>query len=173
MGMIQEFKKFALRGNLADMAIGFTVGAAFTTVAKSLVNDIIMPPVGLLVGRVDFEDLFWVLRAGEEDLGRPYYTIEEAQAAGAVTLNYGVFANNCLALFVVAIAMFLIIRSINRLDDELDDAFVAKQAQTKSGEPPTHRKCPFCLTTVPFRATRCSACTSEMPSPGDASAATA
>ena len=153
MSILNDFKKFIMRGNLVDLAIGFTVGAAFTTVAKSLVNDIIMPPIGLLLGNVDFQDLFVVLRDGENQ-PPPYATIDAAQAAGAVTLNYGVFINNCIALLIVAIAMFVIIRIVNRIDDALDGP--------KQPQEPVHKKCPFCLSTVPFRATRCPHCTSAL-----------
>ena len=160
MGLIADFKKFALRGNMVDLAIGFTVGAAFTTVVKSLVNDVIMPPIGLLTGNADFSDLFWVLDL-PEGVSEPeggFQTLSGAQEAGAVTLNYGVFFNNCLALLIVALAMFLIIRAVNRLDEELDEAFGEKPPE---GEP-TEKKCEFCRSTIPYRATRCPQCTSEL-----------
>ena len=156
MSAVDEFKKFALRGNMLDMAVAFTVGAAFSTVAKSLVDDIIMPPVGLLLGRADFADLFVVLSAGP---GRSsFLSLQDAQAAGAVTLNYGRFINNCLALLLVALAMFLVIRAINRLDATLDTAFGGDRPAAE----PTHKKCPFCLSTIPHRATRCPQCTSDL-----------
>lgn len=155
--MLSDFKKFVLRGNLVDLAIGFTVGAAFTTVAKSIVTDIIMPPVGLLLGRVDFEDLFWVLKAGEEP--GPYPTIEVAQTAGAVTLNYGRFGNNVLALVLVAIVMFMIIRAVNRVEDLMEE-------EAGGGKPtpdePSNKKCPYCRTQIPYRAVRCPQCTTEL-----------
>jgi len=157
MPIAKEFRKFIMRGNLVDLAIGFTVGAAFTTVAKSLVSDIIMPPVGLLLGGVDFKDLFWVLREGEA-AAPPYATIEAAQAAGAVTLNYGVFINNMLALLIVAIVMFLVIRAVNRIDDALEREMEAPAAP----EEPTEKKCPFCRSTIAYRATRCPQCTSQL-----------
>jgi len=161
MAFVQEFKKFIMRGNLVDLAIGFTVGAAFTTVAKSLVNDVIMPPIGLLVGRVDFKDLFWVLRTGNEELP-PYATIDDAQAAGAVTLNYGLFINNLIALLLVAIVMFAIIALVNRLDDALDTALDDKP---KPPEEPAQKKCPFCRSAIPYRASRCPQCTSQLEVP--------
>ena len=161
--MYAEFKKFILRGNLVDLAIGFTVGAAFSTVARSLVDDIIMPVVGLLIGEVDFEDFFLVLKAG--DPSPPYATIELAQAAGAVTLNYGIFINNLLTLLIVGLAMFIVIRTVNRVYDELpDDAGKDDQAPTE----PDNKKCIYCRSTIPFRATRCPQCTSELPGPADA-----
>lgn len=156
--MFQEFKKFIVRGNLVDMTIGFTVGAAFTTVAKSLVTDVIMPIVGLAIGRVDFEDFFLVLHPGQGT--PPYPTIEQAQAAGAVTLNYGLFINNVIALLLVAVVMFLIIRSMNRLRDELQDD---DGKDDDAPAEPDNKKCRYCRTAIPFRAVRCPNCTSELP----------
>lgn len=155
--MFDAFKKFIMRGNFVDLAIGFTVGAAFTTVAKSIVNDIIMPPVGLMLGRVDFKDLFWVLRPGEA-LG-PYPTIEQAQEAGAVTLNYGLFINNVLALLIVALAMFIIVRMVNRLDEAMDEAL---DNEKPPPEEPANKKCPYCRSQIPFKAVRCPECTSKL-----------
>ena len=157
MKIIDEFKKFALRGNLADMAIGFTVGAAFSTLAKSLVNDILMPPIGLLLGGMDFADLFFVLKTGTEELA-PYSTLKDAQASGAVTLNYGVFINSMISLMIVAIAMFALIRIMNRVHDTLDEQF------GDSDEPgtPTNKKCPYCRETIAFKAIRCRFCTSKL-----------
>lgn len=169
MSVLSEFKKFTLRGNLVDMAVGFTVGAAFTSIARSLVDDVIMPPVGLLLGRSDFSDLFWLLRAGEA--APPYNTLADAQAAGAVTINYGVFVNAVLAFLLVAVAMFLVIRAINRIDRQLErDAGAAEAAPAE----PETKKCPFCLTTIPAKATRCPQCTSNLEGgPGPAGAAEA
>lgn len=163
MSLIDDFKKFALRGNMVDLAIGFTVGAAFTTVVKSLVNDVIMPPIGLLTGNADFSDLFWVMQL-PEGIQRPsggFQTLQAAQDAGAVTLNYGRFFNSCLALLIVAIAMFVIIRLVNRLDEQLDEAFGDKPP---AGEP-SEKKCDFCRTAIAYRATRCPHCTSELSAP--------
>ena len=158
MAIIEEFKKFALRGNVVDLAIGFTVGAAFSTVAKSLVDNIIMPPIGLVLGRADFSDLFVLLKAGEQE-PPPYATLADAQAAGAVTLNYGVFINNVLALLVVALAMFLIIRAINRINEKLQDEFgTADEAPAE----PSDKKCAYCRSVIPYRATRCPNCTSQL-----------
>ena len=114
MSISSEFKEFMLRGNLVDLAIGFTVGAAFSTFAQSLVDDIIMPPLGLLLGRTDFSNAFWVLREGEE-VGAPYASLDAAKEAGATTLNYGSFITNFLTLFLIAVAMFIVIRYMNRL----------------------------------------------------------
>ena len=117
-----------MRGNLIDLAIGFTVGAAFSALARSLVNDIIMPPIGLLLGQVDFSDLFLLLKAGSGE-APPYATLADAQAAGAITLNYGVFINNLVTLLLVALAMFLLIRAVNKLDEELEEEFGAEEKQ--------------------------------------------
>lgn len=158
MSFIQDFKTFALRGNLVDLAIGFTVGAAFSTVAKSLVNDVLMPPVGLVTGGMDFADLFIVLKQGAEKLA-PYATLKEAQEAGAVTLNYGLFINNIVALLIVAIAMFIIISLVNRAEKRLEQEL--DQEEKKPSEP-ENKKCPHCRMTIPYRATRCGHCTSPL-----------
>lgn len=159
--MFKEFKKFILRGNLIDLAIGFTVGASFSTVAKSLVNDIIMPPISALLGQTDFSNTFMVLRQGLPS--GPYQTLAEASEAGAVTLNYGVFFNNVLALLIVAFAMFMIIKAVNKLQDELIDTKKgAADAKKKKNNNPTDKKCPFCFTIIDFKATRCPACTSKL-----------
>ncbi|MCC9602538.1 large conductance mechanosensitive channel protein MscL [Stieleria sp. JC731] len=156
MALIKDFKKFALRGNMLDLAIGFTVGAAFTTVVKSLVSDVIMPPIGLVTGNADFSDLFIVLKGEIPEGG--FATLADAQAAGAVTLNYGMFLNNCLSLLIVAVAMFIIIRAANRLDEELDERF----GDPPAPEEPSDKKCEFCRSTIPYRATRCPQCTSQL-----------
>lgn len=161
MPILQDFKKFVMRGNMVDLAIGFTVGAAFTTVVKSLVEDVIMPPIGLLTGNADFADHFWILSV-PEDVTVPdngFQTLAAAQEVGAVTLNYGRFINNSLALLIVAIAMFVIVRMVNRLDEELDERF---GEETPEPEEPSEKKCEFCRSTIPYRATRCPQCTSQI-----------
>jgi len=166
MGLAADFKKFAMRGNLIDLAIGFTVGAAFSTIAKSVVNDILMPPVGLLLGRSDFSDLFLVLKEGSK-AAAPYATLADAQASGAVTVNYGVFINSLLAFLVVAIAMFVIIRAFNRFEESMEDQF----GDPPDPQQPTNKKCPFCRSTIPYKATRCPSCTSHLePAAGAAGA---
>lgn len=158
MSFIEDFRKFALRGNLVDLAIGFTVGAAFTTVAKSIVNDIIMPPIGLVIGAVEFKDLFWVLKEGPKS-PVPYATLADAQEAGAVTMNWGIFINNLLALLLVALVMFFIIRAIKRTEETLEASFGEPKPEPNE---PQSKKCPYCRSTVPYRATRCAHCTSEL-----------
>lgn len=160
--MIKEFKKFVLRGNLIDLAIGFTVGASFTTVARSLVNDIIMPPVGLILGKSDFSDLFITLSKGS---GKPPFgTLKTAQEAGAVTLNYGMFLNNLLALLIVAVSMFFLIKLVNNLDDSLE-IIKGKRSEKEDKTTPTNKKCPFCYTVINYKATRCPSCTSKLQAP--------
>jgi large conductance mechanosensitive channel len=147
--MLKEFKEFALRGNVIDMAVGIIIGAAFGTIVKSLVSDIIMPPIGLLLGNVDFTNLFAVLKQGTT--AGPYATLADAQAASAVTINYGVFINTIVSFIIVAFCIFLLIRSINNL----------KRKEEKPAEPTT-KECPHCFSTIPIKATRCAHCTSEL-----------
>jgi large conductance mechanosensitive channel len=147
--MLKEFKEFAMRGNVIDMAVGIIIGVAFGTIVKSLVSDIIMPPIGLLLGNVDFANLFAVLREGM--IAGPYAALADAQKAGAVTINYGVFVNTIISFVIVAFAVFLLIRQINRLKRE--------EAPL---EEPTTKDCPYCFSSIPIRATRCPHCTSEL-----------
>jgi large conductance mechanosensitive channel len=149
--MLEEFRKFAVRGNVVDMAVGIIIGGAFGTIAKSLVEDILSPPLGLLLGNVDFGDLFWVIRAGA-GASPPYPTLAEAQNAGAVTINYGVFFNSVISFILVAFAMFLVVRAINRLQ---------RQDETTAAAPTT-KTCPFCATEIPLAARRCPHCTSAL-----------
>ncbi|HAN27106.1 MAG TPA: large conductance mechanosensitive channel protein MscL [Haliea salexigens] len=148
--MLKEFKEFAMRGNVIDMAVGIIIGGAFGTIVKSLVNDVIMPPIGLLLGGVDFADLFITLKQGV--VAGPYLTLASAQEAGAVTISYGLFINAVISFLIVAFAVFLLIRSINRL----------KREEEAPAAEPTERECPFCLSSVPLKATRCSHCTSAL-----------
>jgi large conductance mechanosensitive channel len=149
--MLKEFKEFTLRGNVVDMAVGIIIGAAFGTIVNSLVNDVIMPPIGLLLGGVDFTNLFILLKAGSP--AAPYASLADAQAASAVTINYGVFINAVISFLIVAFVMFLLIRSINQLRREEE----APPAE------PTTKECPYCLSTIAIEATRCAHCTSELP----------
>jgi large conductance mechanosensitive channel len=147
--MLKEFKKFAMRGNVVDMAVGIIIGAAFGTIVKSLVSDIIMPPIGLLLGNVDFTNLFSVLKEGAKTAG-PYASLADAQAAGAVTINYGVFTNTIISFIIVGFAVFMVIRSMNLL----------KKEEEVPAEPTT-KDCPYCLTSISIKATRCPNCTSK------------
>ena len=149
--MFKEFKEFILRGNVIDLAVGVIMGGAFNAVVKSLVDDVIMPPIGLLLGGLNFSDLFILLKAGLP--APPYASLADAQAAGAVTINYGVFINAVISFLIVAFVVFLLIRNINRLRREEE----APPAE------PTTKECPFCLSTIPIGATRCAHCTSELP----------
>jgi|SRR3989344_128469 len=159
--MFGEFRKFILRGNIVELVIGFTVGASFSTVAKSIVNDIIMPPISLLLGKKDFSNLFFTLREGITP--SPYESLSEALSAGAVTLNYGIFLNNLLALILVALAMFFIIKSVNKVENEL--AELTGKRSAKKIDQPSNKKCQFCFSTIDYKATRCPQCTSQLPLP--------
>jgi len=152
MGMLGEFKQFAMRGNVVDMAVGIIIGGAFGTIVKSLVGDVIMPPIGLLLGGVDFSELFVTLKQGTT--AGPYATLLDAQTAGAVTINYGLFINSVISFLIVALAVFFLIRAINRLQRE----------QEAPAEEPITKECPKCFTAIPIKATRCPNCTSEIPS---------
>lgn len=149
MSMMKEFKTFAMRGNVVDLAVGVIIGGAFGTIVKSLVDDILMPPIGLLLGNVDFKDLFVVLRDGLT-AAPPYATLADAQAAGAVTLNLGNFMNNVIAFLIVAFAVFLLVRAMNRL----------KPAEAAAA--PNTKDCPYCRMPIPVGASRCPQCTSEL-----------
>ena len=148
--MFQEFKKFILRGNVMDLAVGVIMGGVFNAVVKSFVGDILMPPIGLLLGRVDFANLFILLKVG--DPVGPYATLVDAQAAGAVTMNYGTFINTIISLIITGLAVFLMVRGMNRLQKE-------KPAPPAE---PTTKTCPFCATEIPIAATRCPHCTSAL-----------
>ena len=144
--MLKEFKEFAVKGNVMDMAVGIIIGAAFGTIVKSLVDDIIMPPIGLLLGNVDFSNLFIVLKAGK-DAAATYATLAQAKAGGAVTLNYGVFVNVIVSFLIISFAVFLLVKAMNKFK--------------KAAEPNT-RDCPYCLSAIPKKAVRCSHCISEV-----------
>jgi large conductance mechanosensitive channel len=142
--MLKEFKEFAMKGNVLDLAVGFVIGAAFGKIITSLVSDIIMPPIGLILGKVDFSSLFLNLS------GKSYSSLAEAKAAGAATLNYGVFLNNIVDFLVVAFAVFLLVRMVNRWN---------KPAPAAA---PSSKECPYCASSIPLKATRCPNCTSEI-----------
>jgi len=142
--MFKEFKAFAMRGNVLDMAVGIIIGAAFGRIITSFVNDILMPPLGLIIGKVDFSSLFLNIS------GTPYPTLAAAKAAGAATINYGMFLNTVLDFLIVAFAIFLLVRQVNRWN------------KPEPAPAPTTRECPYCLTQIPLKATRCAACTAEV-----------
>lgn len=151
--MLEEYKKFAIRGNVIDMAVGIIIGAAFGTVVQSLVKDVLMPPLGLLAGGADATNLFIVLGDGVPE--PPYATLQAAREAGAVTVNVGVFINAVISFLIVSFAVFLLVRYINRL------------REPDEGPPPpaTVKKCPYCIADVPIQATRCPHCTSDLSEP--------
>lgn len=148
--MLEEFKKFAMKGNMVDMAVGIIIGAAFGGIIASLVADVLMPPIGMLLGNVDFANLFSVLKEGTTP--GPYETVAAAKAAGAVTLNYGVFTNTVVNFLIIAIAIFFVVRGINNL----------KKKEEAPPAVPTTKECPLCLSTIPVKATRCGHCTSDL-----------
>ncbi|MGD9659794.1 MAG: large-conductance mechanosensitive channel protein MscL [Porticoccaceae bacterium] len=149
--MLKEFKTFAMRGNVVDMAVGIIIGGAFGTIVKSLVNDVIMPPIGLLMGGVDFSELFITLKDGAAGVG-PYETLAAAQGAGAVTINYGLFINSVVSFLIVAFAVFMLIKSINKL----------QRAEEAPAAEPTTKDCPHCLSAIPIKASKCAFCTSAV-----------
>jgi len=143
--MWKEFKEFVSRGNVLDLAVGIIIGVAFGKIVTSLVNDIIMPPIGLLLGKVDFNNLFINLS------DKPYATLAAAKEAGAATISYGVFINTVIEFIIVALVIFLLVRQINKLMRKPEAAPAA----------PTTKECPYCYSTIPIKATRCPSCTSE------------
>ena len=155
--MFKEFREFIMRGNVIDLAVGIVIGVAFGAIVNSLVKDIIMPPIGLLLGKVDFANLFLVIKQGET-IRSPYSTLADAQAAGAVTWNYGLFINTIIAFIIVAFVIFLIVKSINKARKAMD----AKKAKEVISAASTTKDCPFCATAIPVKATRCPNCTSEL-----------
>jgi large conductance mechanosensitive channel len=148
--MFKEFKEFAMKGNMVDMAVGIIIGAAFGSIITSLVADMIMPPIGLLLGNVDFANLFILLKEGK--VPGPYGSLAIAKAAGAVTLNYGFFINTIVSFLIVAFAIFILVKNVNRLK---------KQQEAPPAEPTT-KECPYCLSVIPIKAVRCGHCTSNL-----------
>ncbi len=148
--MLKDFKEFAMRGNVLDMAVGIIIGAAFGTIVNSLVQDMIMPPIGLLLGNVDFSNLFIVLKEGK--VAGPYASLTAAKSAGAVTINLGVFINTIISFLIVSFAVFLLVRAVNQL-----------RRQEQAPPPaPTTKECLYCFSSIPIKATRCPHCTSEL-----------
>jgi large conductance mechanosensitive channel len=145
--MLKEFKEFAMRGNVVDMAVGIIIGGAFGTIMKSMVDDVLMPPIGLLLGGVDFSNFFLVLKDGHA--AGPYATLAAAKSAGAVTVSYGLFINSLISFVIVAFALFLLIKGMNKL-------------QRKEAPAPKTKDCTYCFSAIPLKATRCPHCTSEL-----------
>jgi large conductance mechanosensitive channel len=149
--MLKEFKEFAVKGNVVDMAVGIIIGAAFGSIVKSLVADIIMPPIGLLLGNVDFTDLFLTLKEGAQP--GPYATLAAAKEAGAVTVNAGVFANEIISFLIVGFAVFLLVKYLNKLK---------KSEPAPAPAAATTKNCPHCISDIPIKASRCPHCTSQL-----------
>jgi large conductance mechanosensitive channel len=148
--MLKEFKEFAMRGNVLDMAVGIIIGAAFGAIVTSFVQDVIMPPIGLLLGNVDFSNFFVVLKEGK--VAAPYASLAAAKTAGAVSLNLGLFINTIINFLIVAFAIFLLIRTVNKL----------KREEVAPAPAPTTKDCIYCFSKIPIQATRCPNCTSEL-----------
>ncbi len=148
--MLKEFREFITRGNAVDIAVGLIIGAAFGAIVGSLVTDVLMPPIGLALGKVDFGNLFVVLKSGA--IPGPYVSVAAAKQAGAVTLNYGVFINTIVSFLIIALAVFMVIRQFNKL---------RKKAEAPAAAPTT-KECPYCLSAVAIKATRCPFCTSTL-----------
>lgn len=149
--MIREFREFALRGNVVDMAVGIIIGAAFGKIVDSLVADMLMPPIGLLLGSVDFSNLYLVLREGSSPV-LAGMSLAEARKTGAVTLNYGLFITHVISFLIVAFAVFLLVRTMNRL----------KRREEAAAPAPATKECPFCASAIPLKASRCPYCTSDL-----------
>jgi large conductance mechanosensitive channel protein len=147
--MLKEFKEFIIRGNVMEIAIGFIVGGAFGAIAKSMVADVLMPPIGLLLGGVDFTNFFVVLKQGAKPA--PYNALADAQAAGAVTINYGVFINTVISFLIVSLAIFILVKAMNKL----------KRQEAAPAEATT-KECPHCFSAISIKATRCPQCTSAL-----------
>lgn len=146
--MLKEFREFAMRGNVLDMAVGIIIGASFGTIVNSMVQDVIMPPIGLLLGNVDFSNIFILLKEGK--VAGPYASLASAKSAGAVTLNLGVFLNTIISFIIIAFAVFLLVRTVNQL--------------RRQEEPPapTTKECQYCFSKIPIQAIRCPNCTSQL-----------
>ena len=149
--MLKEFKEFAMRGNVIDMAIGIIIGGAFGPIVGSMVNDVLMPPIGLAMGGVDFSNLFVLIKEGSK-AAAPYASLAAAKEAGAVTLNFGLFINTIINFIIVAFAIFIMVKAINKM----------KREQPAPAAAPTTKECPSCLMTIPIKATKCGHCTSDI-----------
>ncbi|WP_199053841.1 large conductance mechanosensitive channel protein MscL [Aquitalea sp. ASV15] len=152
MSILKEFKEFAVKGNVIDLAVGVVIGGAFGSIVKSLVDDVIMPPIGLLVGNVDFANLFFVLKEGAKQAG-PYASVAAAKQAGAVTMNIGLFINSLVSFTIVAFAIFMLVKAINKLK---------REAPVEAAPAAATKECRYCLSSVPEKASRCPCCTSQL-----------
>jgi large conductance mechanosensitive channel len=148
--MLKEFKDFAMRGNVVDMAVGIIIGVAFGLIIKSLVADVLMPPIGILLGNVDFTNLFWVIKEGTAP--GPFDTLAAAKESGAVVISYGVFINTVISFIIVAFAVFMLIRSLNKM----------KKKEEEAPAEPTTKECTYCFSTIPIKATKCPQCASSL-----------
>lgn len=149
--MLNEFKKFIMRGNVIDLAVGIVIGTAFSGIVKSLVEDIIMPPIGYILGNIDFSEIYINLTGGDYD------SLAAAKEAGAATINLGLFINAIVNFMIVAFAIFLLIKAVNKASEKFE--------KEKPPEDPTTKDCPYCLSTIPINATRCPQCTSQLETP--------
>ena len=149
--MLKEFKEFAVIGNVVDMAVGIIIGGAFGTIVNTMVSQVLMPPLGLLIGGVDFSNLYIVLKEGGK-VAAPYAALADARAAGAVTINYGLFLNSVISFLIMAFAVFLLVKAVNTF----------RREEKQPPQAPKTKECPYCLSNVPIKASRCPACTSEI-----------
>ena len=155
-GLLKEFRDFAVKGNVIDLAVAVVMGGAFGAIVKSIVDDIIMPPIGLLLGGVDFANLFATIKQG--DPAGPYASLAAAQEAAAVTINYGKFLSVTITFIIIAFVMFMLVKSVNKMQK-----LMKKEEEAAAPAEPTTKACPFCCTDIPIKATRCPHCTSELP----------
>lgn len=155
--MFKDFRDFVMRGNVLDLAVGIIIGAAFGAIVNSFVKDIIMPPIGVLLGNVDFSNLFVVIKEGAK-AAAPYASLADAQAAGAATFNYGLFINTLISFIIIAFAVFMIVRIFNNARKMMEK----KKEAVAVAAAPAAKDCPFCATAIPVKATRCPHCTSEI-----------
>jgi len=161
MGLLKEFREFAVKGNVIDLAVGVIIGAAFGKIVNSLVEDVIMPPIGVLLGRVNFVDLFIILPGQDEKIAAAkaakldLHTLADVKKGAIATFNYGQFINNVVQFLVIAFAVFLMVRAINQLKKVVEPP-------PPAGEPDT-KECPYCLSTIPIKARKCSHCTADLP----------
>ncbi|MEP0814201.1 MAG: large conductance mechanosensitive channel protein MscL [bacterium] len=149
--MLKEFREFAMKGNVLDMAVGIIIGGVFTPIVKALVDELLMPLIGLVIGKVDFSGLYLLLKPGAANPG-PYETLAAAKAAGAVVLGYGAFVNTIVTFLIVSFALFLLVKGMNKL----------KREEAAAPKAPSTKPCPKCCTDIPIKAVRCPACTSEL-----------